>query len=115
MSKLEELIARWKLAKADWPSFRALCEMEINNTMLQADDPIYRFITTLHKISKTSTKSKKKKKPWFNDDCKISIQKRKQALQQLNARPSQQNMENSTLRWSLFGNPWYQVRIFLQG
>ena len=39
-------------------------------------------------------KSKKKKKPWFNDDCKTSIQKRKQALRQFNARPFHQNLEN---------------------
>ena len=70
-SQLEEPIARWKLAKA-------LCETEINNTILQADDPIDCFTTTLHHIAiktipKTSTKSKKKKKPWFNDDCKTSI------------------------------------------
>ena len=56
----------WKFTKADWPSFKALCETEVNNTILQADDPIDRFTTTLHHIAimtipKTSTKSKKKK------------------------------------------------------
>ena len=80
-SQLEEPITRWKLTKADWPSFKALCEIEINNTILQADDPINRFTTALKQIAiktipKTSTKSKKKKTPWFNDDCKTSIQKR---------------------------------------
>ena len=45
-------------------------------------------------IPRTSIKSKKKKKPWFNDDCKTSIQKRKQALRQFNARPLHQNLEN---------------------
>ena len=85
--QLEEPITRWKLTKADWPSFKALCETEINDTILQADDPIDRFTTSLHQLAiktipRTSIKSKKKKKPWFNDDCKTSIQKRKQALQQ---------------------------------
>ena len=87
------------LLKADWPSFKALCETEINNTILQANDPIDRFTTTLHQIAiktipKTPSKSKKKKKPWFNDDCKTFIQKRKQALRQFNACPLQQNLEN---------------------
>ena len=96
--QLEEPITRWKLTKADWPSFKALCETEINDTILQADDPIDRFTTTLHQLAiktipRTSIKSKKKKKPWFNDDCKTSIQKRKQALQ-FNARPLHQNLEN---------------------
>ena len=63
------------------------------------DDPIDQFTTTRHQIAiktipKTSTKSKKMKKPWFNDDCKTSIQKRKQALRQFNARPLHQNLEN---------------------
>ena len=97
--QLEEPITRWKLTKADWPSFKALCETEINDTILQADDPIDRFTTTLHQLAiktipRTSIKSKKKKKPWFNDDCKTFIQKRKQALWQFNARPLHQNLEN---------------------
>ena len=95
---LEEPITRWKLIKADWPSFKALCETEINNTILQAVD-IDRFTTTRHRIAiktipRTSIKSNKMKKPWFNDDCKTSIQKRKQALRQFNARPLHQNLEN---------------------
>ena len=49
--QLEEPITRWKLTKADWPSFKALCETEINDTILQADDPIDRFTTTLHQIA----------------------------------------------------------------
>ena len=82
----------------DCPSFKALCETEINDTILQADDPVDRFTTTLHQLAiktipRTSIKSKKKKKPWFNDDCKTSIQKRKQALRQFNARPLHQNLE----------------------
>ena len=97
-SQLEEPITRWKLIKADWRSFKAFCETEINNTILQVDDPIDCFTTTLHHIAiktipKTSTKSKKMKKPWFNDDCKTSIQKRKQALRQFNARPLHQHLE----------------------
>ena len=98
-SQLDETITRWKLTKADWSSFKALYEIEINNTILQADDPIDRFTTTLHQIAtktipKTSTKSKKKKKPWFNDDCKTCIHKRKQAFRQFNDRPLHQNLEN---------------------
>ena len=72
---------------------------KINDTILQADDPIDRFTTTLHQLAiktipRTSIKSKKKKKPWINGDCKTSIQKRKQALRQFNARPLYQNLEN---------------------
>ena len=75
--QLEEPITRWKLTKADWPSFKALCETEINNTTLQADDPIDRFTTTRHQIArstipKTSTKSKKKKNFWICSYISVS-------------------------------------------
>ena len=96
---VEEPSEKWKLNKADWPSFKALCESEINETILKTKDPIDNFTTILYKIAektipKTSTKTKKKKKPWFNDDCKTSIQKRRQALRQFNTRPMHQNLEN---------------------
>ena len=45
-SQLEEPITRWKLTKADWQYFKALCETEINNTILHAGDPIDRFTAT---------------------------------------------------------------------
>ena len=98
-SGVEEPSEKWKLNKADWPSFKALCESEINETILKAKDPIDNFTTILYEIaektiSKTSTKTKEKKKPWFNDDCKTSIQKRRQALRQFNTRPMHQNLEN---------------------
>ena len=96
---VEEPSEKWKLNKADWPSFKALCESEINETILKAKDPIDNFTTILYKIAektipKMSTKTKKKKKPWFNDDCKTYIQKRRQALRQFNTRPMHQNLEN---------------------
>ena len=99
--------------KADWPSLKALCETEINNTILQADDPIDRFTTTLPQIAiktipRTSIKSKKKKKPWFNDDCKTSIQKRKQALRQFNVHPLHQNLKISCFSSE---SPPYDSRI----
>ena len=96
---VEEPSEKWKLNKADWPSFKALCESEINETILKAKDPIDNFTTILYKIAektipKMSTKTKKKKRPWFNDDCKTYIQKRRQALRQFNTRPMHQNLEN---------------------
>ena len=85
-SGVEEPNEKTKLNKADWPSFKALCESKINETISKAKYPIVNFITILYEIAektipKPSKKTKKKKKPWFNDDCKTSIQKRRQALQ----------------------------------
>ena len=98
-SWVEAQSEKWKLNKADWPSFKALCESERNETILKAKYPIDNFTTILYEIGektipKTSTKTKNRKKPWFNDDCKTSIQKRRQALRQLNTCPLHKNLEN---------------------
>ena len=44
-SGVEEPSEKWKLNKADWPSFKALCESEINETILKAKDLIDNFTT----------------------------------------------------------------------
>ena len=50
-SEFEELSGKWKLNKADWPSFKAFCESEINETILKAKDPIDNFTTILYEIA----------------------------------------------------------------
>ena len=41
----EEPSEKWKLNKADWPSFKALCVSEINEAILKVKDPIDNFTT----------------------------------------------------------------------
>ena len=48
---VEEPSEKWKLNKADWPSFKALCESEINETILKAKDLIDNFTTILYKFA----------------------------------------------------------------
>ena len=79
-SGFEELTEKWKLNKADLPSLKALCESEIIETILKTKDPNKKFTFFLYDIAKktipkTSTKTKKKKKHWFIDDCGTAIQK----------------------------------------
>ena len=67
--------------------------------MRKADDPIESFASILINIAeetvpKPSRKSKKAKKPWFTDDCKIAIKQRKGALRQFNNRPTHNNLNN---------------------
>ena len=38
--------------KADWPSFKALCESDIHETILKKEDPIDNFTTILYDIAK---------------------------------------------------------------
>ena len=45
-------------------------------------------------IPKTSTNPKKISKPWFNENCKEAIKKRKNAEKQFSLSPSQNNLDN---------------------
>jgi len=89
-------VPRWNLNKADWGTFRMLCEERLtpddNNI-----DQMTRFTKTLISIAeecipKKST-STKYNRPWFNDDCKKSIRQRRAALRKFNIHPTKENLD----------------------
>ena len=49
---------------------------------------------TEESIPKSSTSSKRVKKPWFTDDCKEAIKQRRAALRRFNDRPTTENLNN---------------------
>ena len=51
-SVFEEPTEKWKLNKADWPFFKALCESDINETILKTKNPIDNVTTILYDIAK---------------------------------------------------------------
>ena len=58
------------------------------------------FTSALHHISeecipKTSTRSKRRN-PWFNDECKKAINKRKSALRKFNKNPSREKRKRKS-------------------
>ena len=78
----------WRMHRANWELFSIFCNEELNtSTFENADDKIHSFSKLLHGIAekcipKTTTKSKRNK-PWFNDECKRAIRKRRAALKNL--------------------------------
>ena len=84
----------------DGKLFQTLCTTRLlEDTVRKADDPIESFASILINIAeetvpKTSTKSKKTKKPCFTDDCKTAIKQRKGSLRQFNNRPTHDNLNN---------------------
>ena len=67
--------------------------------MINESDPILKFTNIVLEnsekaIPKTSTNSKKIKKPWFNDTCKEAIKNRKKAEKRFNLSPSNTNLDN---------------------
>ena len=93
-------VQRFRLDKADWPSFTNRCAFELSyNKVKTACDPMDFFSNTLIAIAnatipKTSKNSNMPRKPWFNDECKVAIKNRKLALRQLTASPSAANIDN---------------------
>ena len=77
---------RWRLHKADWPTFGTLCGEALTVGELQGQDAtIENFTETLlaiasQTIPKSSAKSKRISKPWFNQDCQDAINRRERAL-----------------------------------
>ena len=90
---------RWKLTKADWPTFADLCETYLTEDMFEnANDSIELFASKLltiaaQTIPRSKPNSKHISKPWFNDACKDTIAKRKKALRLFDSQPNSQNLD----------------------
>ena len=94
----QERPKRWMLHKANWEKFKTLCEQSIDpNAFDKCENPAELFTSLLNSAAKksiprTKTKPMHPNKPWFNDDCKKAIAKRKSILRNFNLRPTQENL-----------------------
>lgn len=73
---------RWNFGKADWLSFRALCQSRLTEeAVMSLEDPASQCTSLLIKaISKTYVSSNRLPKvPWFNKQCKQAITDRNKA------------------------------------
>ena len=73
-----------------------LCNEKLNPEMFKTADDIQAFTDTLILVAekcipKSSTRSKRNR-PWFNNDVKNSINKRKSALRKFNRQPTKENL-----------------------
>ena len=97
----DEQHCRWNLKRANWESFTILCQEKLTPEKFKTAEDMSAFTSVLHDISekcipKYSTRSKRRN-PWFNDECKTAINKRKSALQKFNKNPSCENHMHSKL------------------
>ena len=90
-------IPRWQFHKADWDRFNTLCKTELPKyNFLNSPDPVDLFTETLISIAeqcipKSSTYSKKPKKPWFDADCRNAIKMRNRAFNIFSRFPTETN------------------------
>ena len=91
---------RWNIHKADWDTFRLLCQAKLRNDPHGiTTNSLENFSATLlsiatENIPKTSNQQHRQSVPWFNDSCKATA--RKSSLQAFNKNPT--NMNLSKLR-----------------
>ena len=74
---------RWKLKKADWSTFRTLCSLKIKENIMDYEKPINEFTKIIIDIAtktipQTST-NQKRRKAWYDDECKNVIKQRKKS------------------------------------
>ena len=84
-----------------WEAFTTLCQEQLTPEKFKTAEDMSAFTSALHDISekcipKSSTRSKRRN-PWYNDDCKTAINKRKSALRKFNKNPSRENDMHSKL------------------
>ncbi|OOY59120.1 hypothetical protein BOW04_12345 [Solemya velum gill symbiont] len=109
---------KWKRSKANWTRFELLfleklTKIPINSTAI--DDYTSILLTIADdSIPKTSGKSIAQRNPWFNDDCKEAIAKRKRDLRHFKQEPTSSNLgafkisraqARRTVRQTLLLNP----------
>ena len=89
------------LKKANWETFTTLCQEQLTPEKFKTAEDMSAFTSALLNISKkcipkSSTRSKRHN-PWYNDECKTAINKRKSALRKFNKNPSRENHMHSKL------------------
>ena len=84
-------------AKANWELFTQCCETEITQEVFSDNKSITNFSEKLIEIAdkcipSSSGKTKKRKRPWFDKDCKDTINDRKNALSNFQKSPTNENL-----------------------
>ena len=83
---LPDSLPRWNFSQVDWVKFDHLCKVNLTlDTIELYEEPIVLFTDILCNIAKscmprTTTKQKKRCKPWFNTECKDALKAIKSAL-----------------------------------
>ena len=92
-----EKSSNWQLHRADWATFRSMCEEQINrfqNDIHTIEDFTSRLTNiALKTVPKSSKIPKPTHKPWFNADCENAIKERKKTLNTFKRKPTQANLD----------------------
>jgi len=83
-------LQRWNLQKAEWYSYKLLCEDRVSYEKIgKSTNSIESFSSVLlsvanETIPKTSKQAHERSVPWFNDSCKMAVaeQKKSTCIQQ---------------------------------
>ena len=96
-SAIEDRVPKWQLHKADWSEFYNLCLTGLTwQQFLDTSDPLSTFQNILLSIAtqcipKSSSSSRVKSRPWFNNTCRQAVKARKMALDKFTSQPTNDN------------------------
>ena len=87
----------WRLKRADWHSFRTLCDERLTADFHNSPEAIASFTDTLLSIAdetvpKSSATPKHIVNPWLDADCEKAIKDRKKAERKFNRQPTAENL-----------------------
>lgn len=94
---LQQKAQKWKLKKADWPTFQARCWESLCVAPTQHGVCMEWFTDTLRSIAdetipKSSSRSCKRRNPWFDEHCKQAVYDRKRSERVFNKHPTTENL-----------------------
>ena len=89
----QSLPERFNFKKADWKGFSTECQNKLNNSQTPNFEKFHETLLTISEmyIPKTSPKPRKNK-PWFNEDCRLAVKKKKEALRKFLSHISDENL-----------------------
>ena len=99
-SNIEKRIPNWNLKKADWETFKTLCDEILSDPSDQSElDQMNMFTENLISIAdrtmpKTSAIPLKPHLPWNDQECKEAVKTRKKAERKFNRQPTSENLSN---------------------
>ena len=107
---LSDLLPRWNFSRADWVKFDQLCKVNLTlDTIELYEEPIVLFTDILCSIAKScmprTTAKQKKRKPWFNTECKDAMKARKSALVRFKTNITTDNLNSLFRYYKLFTQP----------
>ena len=88
---------QWNLRKADWTSFTADCNIELDMAGTTTDDMNEQLCNTMLRaaaksIPKTSSLPKRIPVPWWSEECRLALREKRRGFRRFRRNPTTENL-----------------------